>query len=258
MKKKILVLFTLTLLIAGFNKVSALSTCEELSEADLEFYKSLNRPDIYDLTCSNGTPYTDEYLESINEISNIQNDNKENNTRYFVNKLNVPTFQQQPNYCGPASMKQAIHTVLGYSSSQNYYGTLVGTNTSNGTDQTLISGAMNSELGINKYTYVWTNSLTNAQYYNMVKHSIDLGYPPIMHIRMENMPIYNGHTGGHFVTISGHTITGIIGGDYSPISVYYVDPNNANYGNGATLGEHMVSLPTIKSAGYAGVLIYAA
>lgn len=178
--------------------------------------------------------------------------------RYFANKIDVPAFEQLPNYCGPASMKQAIHAIRGTSSSQEYYGTLVCTNTSAGTDQRYIAGAMNSELGISNYTYVWTNSLTNSQFYNIVKRSIDLGYPPIMHIRMEEMPAYNySNSGGHFVTISGHTITGIFDDDYSPINVYYVDPNRA-YNNGSAFGEKMVSLPIIKNAGYSGVLVYAA
>ena len=30
-------------------------------------YESLNRPDIYDLSCSNGTPFTNEYLETLNQ-----------------------------------------------------------------------------------------------------------------------------------------------------------------------------------------------
>ena len=251
MNKKILLLFTAIIFMMSTSNVSASEGCGVYTEEDLAFYESLNRPDIYDLSCSNGTPFTDEYLETLNQDPNVMT------RRYFTNKIDVPAFEQLPNYCGPASMKQAIHAIRGTSSSQEYYGTLVGTNTSAGTDQRYIAGAMNSELGISNYTYVWTNSLTNSQFYNIVKRSIDLGYPPIMHIRMEEMPAYNySNSGGHFVTISGHTITGIIGDDYSPINIYYVDPNRA-YNNGSAFGEKMVSLPIIKNAGYAGVLVYA-
>ena len=252
MKIKIFVLFASILFLLGLNNVDALSKCSELSEEDLQFYASLNRPDIYDLSCSNGTPYADEYIEEISSShSGIT-------PRYFSNKLNVTPVEQLPNYCEPASMKQAIHAIKGQSKTQQYYGTLVGTNTQAGTDQRYIAGAMNSELGISKYTYEWTNNIkSDSEFYNIVNKSISMGYPLIMHIRMERMPAYNySNNGGHFVTISGHTITGIINNDYSPISIYYVNPNKA-YNYGSAFGEKMVSLPIIKSAGYAGVLVYA-
>lgn len=252
MKNKLFILFAFSLFIIGVNNVNALSKCSDLSEEDLQFYASLNRPDIYDLSCSNGTPYTDEYIENINNSSNGIT------PRYFTNKISVTPVEQLSGYCGPASMKQAIQAIKGESKTQQYYGTLVGTNTSAGTDQRYIARAMNSELGISRYTYVWTNSLSDSEFYSIVNKSINLGYPPIMHIRMEKMPAYNySNNGGHFVTISGHTITGVVDNDYSVISIYYVDPNKA-YNNGSAFGEKMVSLPIIKSAGYQGVLVYAA
>ena len=110
------------------SNVSASEGCGVYTEEDLAFYESLNRPDIYDLSCSNGTPFTNEYLETLNQDPNVMT------RRYFANKIDVPAFEQLPNYCGPASMKQAIHAIRGTSSSQEYYGTLVGTNTSAGTD----------------------------------------------------------------------------------------------------------------------------
>ena len=251
MKNKIFVLFTISLFILGLNNVKALSKCSELSEEDLQFYASLNRTDIYDLSCSNGTPYTDEYIEKVSSSSS------DIVPRYFTNKINVTPVEQLDGYCGPASMKQAIQAIKGHSKTQQYYGTLVGTNTQAGTDQRYIAPAMNSELGISKYTFEWTNRISTSEFYNIINNSINLGYPPIMHIRMEMMPAYNySNNGGHFVTISGHTITGIINNDYSPINIYYVDPNKA-YNNGSAFGEKMVSLPTIKSAGYQGGLIYA-
>jgi hypothetical protein len=252
MNKKILLLFTAIIFMMSTSNVSASEGCGVYTEEDLAFYESLNRPDIYDLSCSNGTPFTNEYLETLNQDPNVMT------RRYFANKIDVPAFEQLPNYCGPASMKQAIHAIRGQSKTQQYYGTLVGTNTQAGTDQRYIAGAMNSELGISKYTYEWTNNIkSDSEFYNIVNKSISMGYPLIMHIRMERMPAYNySNNGGHFVTISGHTITGIINNDYSPINIYYVDPNKA-YNYGSAFGEKMVSLPIIKSAGYAGVLVYA-
>lgn len=251
MKIKLFFLLAFTLFFAKMSTVSAMPKCSELTTEDLQFYKSLNRPDIYDLSCSNGTPYSNDYINRITNSSDFIA------YRYFVNKIDVTPFEQLDGYCGPASMKQAIHAVKGTSKSQLYYGSLIGTNTSSGTDQRYIAGAMNSELEISRYTYVWTNNISNSEFYSLISDSIDLGYPPIMHIRMENMPAYNySLVGGHFVTINGYTLQAVFDDDYSPISIYYVDPYKG-YNNGSSFGENMVSLPIIKAAGYSGVLVYA-
>ena len=111
MNKKILLLFTAIIFMMSTSNVSASEGCGVYTEEDLAFYESLNRPDIYDLSCSNGTPFTNEYLETLNQDPNVMT------RRYFANKIDVPAFEQLPNYCGPASMKQAIHAIRGTSSS---------------------------------------------------------------------------------------------------------------------------------------------
>ena len=75
MNKKILLLFTAIIFMMSTSNVSASEGCGVYTEEDLAFYESLNRPDIYDLSCSNGTPFTNEYLETLNEVKKIVIDN---------------------------------------------------------------------------------------------------------------------------------------------------------------------------------------
>lgn len=250
MKKKNLFIFTFfLLLIIGSNNVNALTRCSELSEEDLNFYASLNRTDIYDLSCANGTPYTDEYIAKLNQAPNSIF------PRYYVNRLSVPLLAQERDYwCGPAATQQVLATKQTSYKSQAELAASLKT-TSQGTGQTRIAGVLNSELNISKYTHVQVSSLSMSEFYNIIERSINLGYPLVMNIRMEALPAYNNSaTGGHYITISGHTITSILGNDYSAITVYYVDPNRYN-SNG--YGNHSVSLPTLKAA-TGGYIIYAA
>ena len=92
MNKKIF-LFALIIFTFSVTNVSAQSTCD--SKYTPEVIASLQQnmdPADLDLSCSNGTPYTDEYLNTINQLKEELDNTPVVQQRYFVNKLECTKF----------------------------------------------------------------------------------------------------------------------------------------------------------------------
>ncbi len=259
MKKKFLVLFALTLLITGFNKVNALENCGKYSEEYIEDLMLNMDPNDLDLTCSNGTPYSDEYKENLDNLKllldspqlvNIQNPTSINSTMYFTNKLNVPNFQQaNQSYCGPANVKQVLHYINGTSLPQSTYASDMTNSSGQFAYVYQVRNTLNNYLSSgDTYQYIPKSELTQAQFYNLINLSINNDRPLILHANTASLYMYNGHTTGHYITISGHTITGIVNNNYSPINIFYVNTDYLNYGNGNVQGEFMETFTNMYNA----------
>lgn len=260
--------FLFALIIFTFSIVNVnAQTCD--SQYTIEFIASLQQnmdPSDLDLSCSNGTPFTDEYLESINtlkeklnNVSTIQSLNFANklNTastiqpRYFVNKLNIESFQQEnQSYCGPANVKQVLHYINHSSLSQSQYAQdMTDPTTGEFASVYQIRNTLNAYLDDNDhYQYIPKSLLTESEFYALINVNINNDRPLILHANTTSLYMYNGHVTGHYITISGHTITGIFDDDYSPINIYYVNTDYLDYGRGNVYGEHMDTFDNVYNA----------
>ena len=250
MNKKIF-LFALMIFTLSLNDVNAQSVCD--SKYTPEIIASLQQnmdPADLDLSCSNGTPYTDEYLNSINELKEKLGKITIIQPRYFVNKLNVQSFQQEnQSYCGPANVKQVLHYINNTSLSQSQYANDMTNSSGNFAYVYQIRDTLNKYLPSNDaYTYIPRTELTQSQFYKIINANINNRRPLILHANTGSLYMYNGHKTGHYITISGHTITGIINNDYSPINIYYVNTDYLNYGRGNVYGEFMDKFNNVYNA----------
>lgn len=251
MNKK-LFLFTLMIFAFSITNVNAQSTCD--SKYTPEVITSLQQnmdPADLDLNCSNGTPYTDKYLNILNQLKEELDNVSMVQPRYFVNKLNVQSFQQQnQSYCGPANVKQVLHYINKTSLSQSQYASDM-TDSASGQFAYVyqIKNTLNKYLASNdKYNYIPRSELTPAQFYNLINRNINNDRPLILHANTTSLYMYNGHTTGHYITINGHTITGTMNDDYSPINIYYVNTDYLDYGRGNVYGEFMDTFNNVYGA----------
>lgn len=137
----------------------------------------------------------------------------------------VPVFEQiNSYYCGPATVKQVLDYINGYSSSQSSYAGRLGTTTS-GTDMTAIPPIINSDIGRNWYIYTTFRSF--SQWFNCVQSSINSDYPAILDIDTRYVRAFPYNSSGHFVNVSGYDI-------YDDLNIHDVritDPWGPGLGN---------------------------
>lgn len=197
MNKK-LFLFTLMIFAFSITNVNAQSTCD--SKYTPEVITSLQQnmdPADLDLNCSNGTPYTDKYLNILNQLKEELDNVSMVQPRYFVNKLNVQSFQQQnQSYCGPANVKQVLHYINKTSLSQSQYASDM-TDSASGQFAYVyqIKNTLNKYLASNdKYNYIPRSELTPAQFYNLINRNINNDRPLILHANTTSLYMYNGLT----------------------------------------------------------------
>lgn len=139
--------------------------------------------------------------------------------------LNVPLCKQENNYyCGPASV-QMVLKYFGYTATQSKLGSIMNTNSSDGTYVYQIANGLNSYLGSGKYAYIYTSELSFG---TKIVPSIDAGYPIVCHTQTKKLPHYDGHASGHYVVVIGYSWAqgGSTGGRETILT--FNDPNNVS------------------------------
>lgn len=116
--------------------------------------------------------------------------------------LNVTVFMQENGYyCGPATVKQVVHYIMGTSGTQSYYAGQLGT-TEDGTDMTKIPGVLNAAIGEEYFVYDPIDS--KDEWMTEISRSIALGRPAILDINTTALTaVFPYSTTGHFVNLSG-------------------------------------------------------
>ena len=218
-KKNLLLTLTLVLsLILNITIVNALDgvSCDELSSQSLNYIVAQTDPKDLDLSCKNGTPYTDEYLvrteKSLNQLNNSGPQ-----PHYFTHALSVT-----------ATLKEVIHFMNGSSKTQSEYAKELGTD-SNGTYVYKFRDVINKYVN-QKYNYVLGSTRTKEQFKTMLENSVDTKKPLVMH----------GHQTGHYIVATGNTVSST-----APYQVFYVDSNKSDYGRGSVFGVHLDSLDNV-------------
>ncbi len=240
-KKNLLLTLILVLsLILNITTVNALDgvSCDELSSQSLNYIVAQTDPKDLDLSCKNGTPYTDEYLvrteKSLNQLNNSGPQ-----LHYFTHALSVTPFaQEKNNYCGPATLKEVIHFMNGTSKTQSDYAKELGTD-SNGTYVYKFRDVINKYVN-QKYNYVLGSTRTKEQFKTMLENSVDTKKPLVMHTMTRTLYLYNGHQTGHYIVATGNTVSST-----APYQVFYVDSNKSDYGRGSVFGVHLDSLDNV-------------
>lgn len=215
-------------------------TNEEISNED--YLINNTSPEDLDLSKANGTIYTDEYLDELNEayarVYKTANSLTRAGTNWVNRTLGVTTYKQDNNYyCGPANIKQVVQFINGSSESQSTYANRMGTNSSSGTLVYKMRDELNYRQSYNNYVYQQMNSSSYDAFLNIVKGNIFYGNdttikgkPIIIHAKTGSLYLYNGNNIGHYLTINGfHDGTK---------KTTYVDPWEKDYGRGSTLGQH--------------------
>lgn len=244
LKKTFLFVLSTICIFAFANSVSADEiSCKSLySKADYDYLVKNTNPTDLDLTCSNGTIFTDAYLSKVNsEINSLAaiSTNDIEPSRYYVYKLSVPNYQQQNGYyCGPANIKQVVQYLNGSSYSQDTYASYMGTNSNDGTYVYQMTNALNNYTS-KSYSYVLGNNYNTNTFATLVQNRVSNNKPIILHALTSSLALYNGTNLAHYITVNGHTLTAAFGGSSGINNIYYVDTWYQNYGSGSVLGEHM-------------------
>lgn len=143
---------------------------------------------------------------------------------------------QQPNghYCGPTS---ALMSVIGWDGEDDVDGDtdnekietiaeMLGT-TNSGTVPARIATKLNEILGTAPYHYsafVHT-TLTELQFRVYIFNSLAKDRAPIIHVRTEHLPYYNGYDTGHFITVTSYNYDVA-----NEMTLYDCNNNNAYFG----------------------------
>lgn len=172
--------------------------------------------------------YTLEELEQLeketNKILAIIKSNKElrgsNVDRYA--RVPVRRFEQEyDNYCGPATVKQTMDSVTGYSESQSYYARKIKTN-KDGTDFDILAAylrrnAHNNKPGLEEsYVYEDIESIDYYYWLERIYYCLhNKQKPPVLDVYK-----FTPTSTGHFINIDTIDVRGLIQ------QVRVVDPNN--------------------------------
>lgn len=229
----------------GFSKLVFADCTDYYTEEEYNYIVTNTDPIDLDLTCSNETLFTNEYLTGVhNHLNSINSQAKKIlSSKYLVYKLNVPNFRQQNNYyCGPANVKQVLHYLNGTSLTQNQYASQLGTTTS--TYVYKIRDVLNNN-STQTYSYTLGNNYNVSSFTNLVKTRTSQGKPIILHARTNSLYMYNYNDLRHYLTVNGHTLSAVWD-DYNGIfNIYYVDTYYEDFGRGSVLGEHMDSTDNV-------------
>ena len=235
---KIIICFIICMAVFSKNiYVDASNGCSNYTLEEYDYIVKNTAAEDLDLTCSNGTLFTDEYLQKVDDELDDALDNIVQ-PRYFVSKLSITNYKQDNGYyCGPANVKQVVQYLNGSSSTQSTYANYMGTN-SDGTYVYAVRNALNYYTNQN-YNYVLGSNYNSSSFSTLVKNKISSNKPIILHANTASLAMYNGTSIGHYLTVNGYTYTAAFGGNTGIDNIYYVDTWYANYGNGNVLGEHM-------------------
>ena len=132
--------------------------------------------------------------------------------RVYQTPYAKPFVQNNGWYCGPAALLQARVAngiwSTNISSSESYrlqedFGSMLNTNSSSGTQQSLLPGTMNmSYFQAFPYTQLWVSAnASNSTITPLINESIRQGYAPIANVKTQHLKYYGGHVSGHFITL---------------------------------------------------------
>lgn len=139
----------------------------------------------------------------------------------------TPFLQENSYYCGPATVKQTLHSVNGSSSSQSSYASRLGTTTS-GTDMTKIPAVLNSDQNETYYVYSTFSDINTWLSYS--KWSLNKGVPAILDINTSGISQFPYTSSGHFVNLSGLDLDENDGGGTTNRALI-TDPYGPGFGN---------------------------
>lgn len=110
--------FSAIIVIFLIPNTSRTMSCGNYTDEEYKYIVEQSNPNDLDLTCANGTLYTDDYLNSIKRTT----DEYSINPLKISDFLNVPHFTRERYYwCGPANIKQVLHYLNKSSLSQYQY-----------------------------------------------------------------------------------------------------------------------------------------
>lgn len=227
---------TLVLSLTFTPKVFA-SCTDYYSQEDYDYIVKNTDPNDLDLSCSNGTLFTDEYLNEVDE--NLSNSDPIPMPRYFVSKLSVqPHKQVNGYYCGPANIQMIVEYLNGSADSQYTYASYMNTDAQGETYVYQMVNALNHYTS-KSYSYIQGNNYNASTFSTLVKNKIQENKPIVLHAYTASLYMYNGVGLGHYLTVNGYTYTSSFGDDTGINNIYYVDPYDKVYSNGNVYGEHM-------------------
>lgn len=117
----------------------------------------------------------------------------------------------------------------------------MGTNSS-GTIVYQITDTLNYYISGDPYNHVL---ITELSFTSGLVYSIDNGYPVICQVQTSELPIYDGHTSGHYVVATGYYIAQYNqNAALDERTVYYNDPNYRT----AFYGSHSCTINEMKNA----------
>ena len=184
------------------------------------------------------------FSEKVFAVSNVS----PTSLTYFVEKLDIPVYEQQKNYyCGPANIKMVVQYLEGSSDNQSVYANYMGTDSYQETNAYDMYRALNHYTS-KSWVETWHYDLTTSSFANLVKSNIDSNKPLILNTVTTPLYVYNGVGLSHYITVSGYSYPASFGDSDWYQYLYYVDPYRANYGNGTTYGEHQDTVSNVFSS----------
>lgn len=118
--------------------------------------------------------------------------------------LNVPWYSQSNGYyCGPATIKQTIQFINGYSATQDQLATALGTSSSYGTDTNNMCVYLNNNTDCYyEVLWWWANA---AAFSTMVISNTDDNVPIVGHVIISYKGDWPYTTGGHYINYNGYS-----------------------------------------------------
>ncbi|WP_312044741.1 C39 family peptidase [Anaerotignum sp.] len=121
--------------------------------------------------------------------------------------LGVKVFtQENGHFCGPATVKQTLHYINGYSSSQDSIARAIGT-TDDGSDLEPMVDYINDHKDYGS-TYVIISQPSKSKILRMVEYAVDHGTPVVCRLKFKKTGSWEYKTNGHFLNANGYNSYG--------------------------------------------------
>ncbi|MCQ4935561.1 MULTISPECIES: C39 family peptidase [Anaerotignum] len=152
--------------------------------------------------------------------------------------LGVKVFtQEEEYYCGPATVKQTLHYINGYSSSQKSIANAIGTTPAGSNLEPMVEYINdNKDYGS---TYVIISQPSKSKILRMVEYAVDHETPVVCRLRFKRTGSWEYKTNGHFLNANGFNSYGD--------EILLTDPNIKNVRPSAG-GSYWVTLNELYNA----------
>lgn len=152
--------------------------------------------------------------------------------------LGVKVFtQENDHFCGPATVKQTLHYINGYSSSQDTIARAIGTN-DRGSNLEPMVDYINDHKDYGS-TYVIISRPSKSKILRMVEYAVEHKTPVVCRLRFERTGSWKYETRGHFLNANGYNSYGD--------EILLTDPNIKNVRPSAG-GSYWVTLQELYDA----------